>query len=202
MLRSESVHAGAQPVKLVTESVSVILGSIAIALLAQLSVPLQPVPVTGQTLGVLAVAWVLGARRGTSAIALYLAYGAAGLPVFANGGASAAVFFGPTGGYLVGFLLVGFCVGVISDRYNAAGTRRLRRITRAGSARRTALVAGSTFTFATVVIYLCGTAQLSRFVGWDAVWTTGVAPFLPGDAIKIGILTIGSTVLNQRGRAE
>ncbi|MFW6294034.1 MAG: biotin transporter BioY, partial [Spirochaetota bacterium] len=59
-----------------------VLGGLAIGVLAQISVPMWPVPVTGQTLGVLAVAAALGPRRGTFAVLAYLAQGAAGMPVF------------------------------------------------------------------------------------------------------------------------
>ena len=66
-----------------------------------------PVPVTGQTLGVLLVGAALGARRGAAALALYLMEGAAGLPFFAGGMAGAAYLVGPTGGYLLAFPLAG-----------------------------------------------------------------------------------------------
>lgn len=79
--------------------IKVILGSLMIALFAQISVPMYPVPITGQTLAVTVVGLSLGRKAGISAVLLYLAQGAMGLPVFASGAAGFAVFFGPTGGY-------------------------------------------------------------------------------------------------------
>src|SRR3954469_25744165 len=78
-----------------------LLGSVVIALSAQVSIPLQPVPITGQTLGVLLVGAALGSRLGALAVLLYFLEGAAGLPVFTPVGApGVARFLGPTGGYL------------------------------------------------------------------------------------------------------
>jgi len=75
-----------------------------------------PVPITLQTFGVLLTGAVLGARRGFLAVLLYLAIGAAGLPVFAGGTAGLGVFSGPTVGYLVGFPLAAGCCGFIVER--------------------------------------------------------------------------------------
>ena len=80
----------------------VVAGSILVAVAAQISIPFKPVPLTLQTLAVLMVGLTLGARLGAASLALYLAEGAAGLPVFANGGAGLAYMAGPTGGFLVG----------------------------------------------------------------------------------------------------
>ena len=78
----------------------VIGASLLVALSAKISVmlPFSPVPVTGQTFAVLLVGAVLGWRRGSAALALYLAQGAAGLPVFAQSPSSIATLLGPTGG--------------------------------------------------------------------------------------------------------
>ncbi len=75
-----------------------------------------PVPITLQTFGVLLTGAVLGARRGFLAVLLYLAIGAAGLPVFANGGAGFGVFSGPSVGYLIGFPLAAGLCGLIVER--------------------------------------------------------------------------------------
>ena len=75
-----------------------------------------PVPITLQTFGVLLSGAVLGSRRGLLAVLLYLAVGAAGLPVFANGNAGFGVFAGPSVGYLVGFPLAAFACGLLVER--------------------------------------------------------------------------------------
>lgn len=87
---------------LLYDGVLTLAGSVLIALMAQLSLrlPWTPVPITGQTLAVLLEAAALGARRGASAVALYLCMGATGMPVFALGGGGIAHLLGPTGGYL------------------------------------------------------------------------------------------------------
>ena len=76
-------------------------GSLVIAGSAQIAVGL-PVPVTGQTFAVLMMAALLGSRRGLLCVLAYLAEGLMGLPVFSQGRAGAAMFFGPTGGFLLG----------------------------------------------------------------------------------------------------
>ena len=158
------------------EVVRTALASLAIALLAQLSIPIGPVPISGQTLAVLGAAWTLGRARGSAAVAFYLAYGAMGLPVFAGGTAGPLVVMGPTGGYLAGFLVSAYAVGCASDRMRGTGYRNAPAAVAAVTAVGTAL------------IYACGVVWLSRFVGWDRVIAVGVTPFLIGDAIKIGLL--------------
>lgn len=148
-------------------------GSLLIALLAQIAVPIGPVPVTGQTLGVLLTAAVLGPRRGTLAVILYLGEGALGLPVFAGGRAGIMVLAGPTGGYLAGFVVAALVVGGMAQ---------------SGMDRRPSTALFSML-LGTATIYLFGVAWLSRFVGWSAVLPTGVYPFLIGDALKAGIAT-------------
>ncbi|MEX2144447.1 MAG: biotin transporter BioY, partial [Anaerolineales bacterium] len=89
----------------------IILGSLLVAAAAQLSLPLQPVPITGQTFAVLLVGMLLGSRRGALALAAYLAQGVAGLPVFAEAKFGLATVQGPTGGYLLGFIAAAWLVG-------------------------------------------------------------------------------------------
>ncbi len=108
---------------LVTNAALVVLGSLVVAGLAQLSIrlPFTPVPISGQTLGVLLVGASLGSVRGGASLLLYLAEGAAGLPVFAEGKAGASYLLSPdplhtTGGYLWGFVLAAFVVGFLAER--------------------------------------------------------------------------------------
>ena len=149
----------------------VVGGSLVVALSAQLMVrlPFTPVPVTGQTLGVLLVGAALGARRGAAALALYLMEGAAGLPFFAGGMAGAAVLLGPTGGYLVAFPLAAFVTGWAAER----------------GWDRNFFTTAAAMTLGVAVIFAGGLSWLSLFVGWERVWVTGLLPFLPGAVIKI-----------------
>src|SRR5690606_7512035 len=94
-----------------------------LALLSQVRVPVGPVPVTGQTLGVLLVGAGFGAPLGLATVGAYLLLGALGLPVFAGAAAGVAYALGPTGGYLVGFVMAAALLGRLSRR---GWDRRLR----------------------------------------------------------------------------
>ena len=170
-----SVHA---------EAGVVIFGSVAIALLARVAVPVGPVPITGQTLGVLLVAAVLGGQRGVAAVSLYLALGSAGLPVFAAGTGGPLVLLGPTGGYLMGMLGAAWVVGRLCEHPAASRPAYLAAATVLGH----------------VVIYAAGTLVLARFTGWDRVIAVGVLPFLPGDLVKT--LIVASVVPAIRSRVS
>jgi biotin transport system substrate-specific component len=148
-------------------------GSLFVALLAQVKValPFTPVPLTGQTLGVLLIGALLGAKRGAAALALYVAEGALGLPFFAGGGAGPAHLLGATGGYLLGFIAAAYVVGLLCER----GLERSWR---------TALVP---FIAGSLVIYACGAAWLAAFVGAQKALALGVMPFIVGDMLKAGI---------------
>jgi biotin transport system substrate-specific component len=97
--------------------VLILTGALLIYLTALVSirVPGTPVPITGQTFGVLLVGGALGFRRGLAAVALYVLLGLVGLPVFAEGKDGLQVVLGATGGYLVGFLLAGSLVGRLAE---------------------------------------------------------------------------------------
>ena len=157
---------------LLADCLRVLCGAALVALLAQASVPLPftPVPLTGQTFGVLLCGMLLGARRGFLTLALYLAAGAAGLPVFAGGGTGAAHLIGPTAGYLWSFPLAALLVG-----YGAEQKFDRRPLPAALT-----LFAGS------LLVLAIGTLWLSVYVGGLGVAVTkGMLPFLPGELLKI-----------------
>lgn len=149
----------------------IVAGSLLIAATAQIAIPLgfSPVPITGQTFGILLIGALYGARRGALTVIAYLAEGAAGLPVFAAFGAGATHLLGPTGGYLVGFVPAAFLVGVLAQR----GWDRWFLTTVA------AMVAGN------LVIFIVGATWLTAFIDADLAITLGVVPFLPGAVVKI-----------------
>ncbi|PTA68630.1 biotin transporter BioY [Deinococcus arcticus] len=151
-------------------------GAAFVAVLAQGSIPLQPVPLTLQTLGVLLVGAALGWKRAFAALALYVAAGAAGLPVYAGGSSG---FLNPAGtglraslGYLIGFPFAAALVGFLVERF--ALDRRFL-----GTA--LAMLAGN------VVIYLFGLPVLGALTGLEeqALLTAGLTPFLLGDTLKL-----------------
>ena len=147
----------------------VIFGSLLLAVSAQFKIPLYPVPVTGQTLVVLLIGMTYGLRLGGITMAVYLFEGALGLPVFAGGTAGVVVLTGPTGGYLIGFLLAGVAMGYLAER----GMGRTAVSTVA------AMIVGN------CIIYLCGVLWLANFIGFGQAFESGVLPFLYGDALKL-----------------
>ncbi len=143
---------------------------------AQVAIPLPwtPVPITGQTFAVLLVGATLGARRGALAMLLYLAEGAAGLPVFAGLSGGVTTLFGPTGGYLLAFPLAAFVTGALAER---GWDRRFVTMLAA------MLLGGAT-------IFALGLAVLSRFVPGDQLVWAGLLPFVPGDLLKSSLAAL------------
>ena len=97
------------------KAVVVGLGVVLLTLASKIQVPFWPVPMTLQTLAVLMIGAAAGARLGVTTVLAWLALGAIGAPVFATG-AGLAYMAGPTGGYLLGFLLAVMCVGKVTDK--------------------------------------------------------------------------------------
>ncbi len=148
----------------------IIAGSLFVALLAQISIPMQPVPITGQTFAVLLVGALLGSKRGAMAIITYIAQGAMGLPFFAGGASGVGILTGATAGYLLGFVGAAYVVGWLAER----GLERSVR---------TSVIP---FLIGTVIIYICGVAWLSVMLGsLTKAIELGLLPFLIGDAIKL-----------------
>jgi len=148
-------------------------GSVFIALSAWLAIG-WPVPFTMQTFAVLMIGALFGARRATMTVMLYLIEGAIGLPVFSHGQGGIAVFFGQTGGYLIGFVVAAYITGSLAQR----GWDR-RFITTA-----LAMLIGNIF------IYAFGILRLTMLLGFDSALKTGLYPFIVGAVIKI-ILAAG-----------
>ena len=160
--------------------VLIVLGALFVAVLAQVRIPMTPVPITGQTFAVLLVGGALGLRRGALALLLYLVLGLF-LPVYAPGGPEGLARFAsqvdgrwalwPTGGYIIGFV---FAAGLVGWLAELGWDRRL-----IGSIG--AMVLGS------LVIYAFGAAWLALALGVDLATAVakGVTPFLAVDALKV-----------------
>lgn len=160
-------------------ALTIIAGTALMTLAAKIQIPFWPVPMTLHTLAVMAFAVVLGPRIAVSIFLAYLAAGAVGLPVFSGSpqrGIGLAYMVGPTGGYLLGYLIASWLVGVL-----AAGKGTLGRVG--------AMLAGM------VPIYVIGVAWLAAYVPFAQVLAVGVTPFLLGDLAKIGIVAAASMVL-------
>jgi biotin transport system substrate-specific component len=146
-------------------------GAAVITLGAKLQVPFWPVPMTLHTLAVFSVAALAGPRLGAAAMLAYLGAGAMGLPVFSGTperGIGLAYMAGPTGGYLLGFLLASVLVGWLSAGRGWIG--------RAG-----AMLAGL------AVVYAAGLAWLSVYVPATKLLAAGLTPFLLGDLVKVAL---------------
>lgn len=146
-----------------------------LTLSAKTQVPFWPAPFTLQSLAVVMLGALLGPWRAGGAIALYLAEGAAGLPVFAHGG-GAAYFTGPTGGYLIGFLIGGVATGALCQ---------------AGFARNEWTIGLCLFA-GMMIVSICGVAYLTTMMGLDDALWKGMALYLPSDLLKaaIGAITL------------
>ncbi|TCQ99169.1 biotin transporter BioY [Neorhizobium sp. JUb45] len=170
--------------------VTVITGAALMTLAAKVQIPFWPVPMTLHTMAVMAFAVVFGPRIAISIFLTYLAAGAAGLPVFSGSperGIGLAYMVGPTGGYLLGYLVASWLVGKF-----ASGKGSLGRLG--------AMLAGM------LPIYGFGAAWLAVYVPLDRVFAAGVMPFLLGDLVKIvAIAAIGmvlpTTIARFKGKA-
>jgi biotin transport system substrate-specific component len=173
---------------LLSKAILVLAGSAFIAVAAQISVPMVPVPMTLQTLAILMVGLTMGSRLGALTLLAYLAEGAAGLPVFANMSSGAALL-GPSAGFLIGFVGMAFIAGLAADY----GIRKFLPM---------ALIA----LVAAALLYIPGVAwplliakigsvtQMLAGYGidpakWGAdntamIWQYYMSPFLIGDAVK------------------
>ena len=161
------------PRSVVNDAALILSGAVFTAYAAQLVIPMWPVPITAQTLAVLLVGSVLGATRGAISLIAYFSMGAFGLPVFS---AATSLSFGPTFGYLVGFVAAAAVVGYLSER---------------GWHKSVTGVLGS-FAIANSVIYLFGLPWLAFVLGnlgaandLTAVAAAGLAPFIVGDVLKM-----------------
>jgi biotin transport system substrate-specific component len=153
--------------------VAIVVGaSLLVALCARLSLPLPftPVPLTLANFGVLVVGLLLGSKRGFAALALYLAQGAAGLPVFSPAGLGGiAQLLGPTGGYLLAYPLAAFIAGWIAER----GAGKFGRFVVAALAAEVVIFAGG---LAWLMVLTHGATQAMAF---------GLYPFVFAEIIKI-----------------
>ncbi len=145
------------------------------------------VPITLQTFGVLLAGAVLGARRGFLAVLVYLALGAAGLPVFSGGAAGAAVLVGPTSGYLIGFPLAAALCGFL-----------VQRLPVGGSGRNVGLVFLCGLAASAVLIHTLGMAGL--VLRADLTWAQAFdvdKVFWIGDAIKNVAMAVVATAVHR-----
>lgn len=156
----------------------VLAGSLLLVLSAKFQMPFFPVPMSMQTFVAVGLGLALGPVRGALAVALYLAQGAAGFPVFAGTperGLGLIYMMGPTGGFLIGFVLAALAAGWLAGR---------------GFDRNPATAMAAAL-LASAVIYVPGLLWLGAVIGWDKpVLALGLYPFIPGDIAKAMLAAI------------
>jgi biotin transport system substrate-specific component len=177
----------------------ILAANVLLALCAHIVIPLPftPVPITGQTFGVLLVAALLGARRSALALVLYLLEGLAGLPVFQPLGLPGpAHFLGPTAGYLVAYPFAALVTGWLVERGATVRPPRALKSRSASAPLAGALLGGE------AIIFLGGCTWLAFGVhlGWPLALRAGVLPFIPGEIIKMALIValLGGFALTRR----
>ena len=157
--------------KLTTKDIALIgLMAAVMCLAAPFSVPIGPVPISLATLVIYFTIYLLGAASGTISCLIYLLLGLVGLPVFSGFTSGLEKLLGPTGGYLIGYLLMALVGGIFVDRY-----------------RKNILLQFLGLVLGTAACYILGTAWLAWQASLSlkaALWA-GVIPFIPGDLVKI-----------------
>ena len=152
----------------------VVGGTLLLTLAAKTKVVLGPVDMNLGTLAVFLIAATFGFRLGLATILLYMAEGAAGLPVFQSTpekGIGLAYMMGTTGGYLVGYVVATAMIGRAADRGFDRNPFKLFSVMLAGAA----------------LILALGFAWLSLLIGADKAWTFGVLPFIVSDVVKVAL---------------
>lgn len=168
----------------------VIAGSLLLWLSAKIRVPFYPVPMTLQTLALFLIAASYGSRLAVATVGLYLIEGALGLPVFAGTpekGIGLAYMFGPTGGYLAGYLVAAAIVGFAVE---TGWARRLWSMF-------AAMLIGE------AALLFMGFAWLAVLLGSDKAFAFGIGPFIVTDLVKIALaaaLVTATDILIARNR--
>ncbi len=154
-----------------------------IAVLAQVTIPLPLVPITGQTLAIGLAATILGAKYGTIAVFIYVMMGAIGLPVYAQMTGGLGILFGPTGGFLFSFLPMAFIIGFILEKR--------------GFTFKNALFANLVGTVLSLTI---GTVWLKVVVdlSWTAAFLSGFLPFVIVGILKSALAAWAGITVRER----
>ncbi len=158
-----------------------ILGPLSLAL------PVSPVPISLGSMGVALAAFLLGWKRGTLSVLIYLLLGAVGMPVFTGFSGGIGKVLGPTGGYMLGYLFLALILGFCADRWPGKLWMQI------GGA-----------VLGTFVLYLFGTLWLAYqgHMGFGAALAAGVLPFLPGDLAKMAIVFLAGIPIRKQLKKE
>ena len=173
-LTSASLRARVMPrATALSNTVLIVSATLFLSALAQIAIPVpgSPVPVTGQTLGVLLIGTTYGASLGIATFATYLLAGIAGAPIFAGAGYGVEKITGATGGYLIGMLVSTYVLGYLAEK----------------NFDRKFLTSLPSMLIGTATTFTFGLAWLHQFTGKDWAWTfqAGLTPFIIGETLKI-----------------
>ena len=154
-----------------------------LCVLGPLTVPIGAVPISLANFVICLTAWLLGPKFGTLSVVLYLALGTIGIPVFSGYGAGIAKLAGPTGGYLVGYLLLAFIGGLFIEKSKGQP-----------------VISGIGLVLGDAACYVLGTIWFMVLTGLDlpTSLTYCVIPYLPGDVIKIALASLLTIQLDKR----
>lgn len=162
--------------KVTTKTLALIAVMTAVTcVLAPLSLPIGPVPISLTNLAIYFALYILGMKKGTISYVVYLAIGLVGVPVFSGFTGGAGKLFGPTGGYLIGFIPMALIAGIMIDKFNGKFVYSM-----------IGMILG------TAICYMFGTTWLAYQAHMDfkAALFAGVIPFIPGDLIKMVVAGI------------
>jgi biotin transport system substrate-specific component len=173
-LPRRAVLADAIPGDRVRDAALILTGALFMAVMAQIAIPVpgSPVPITGQTLGVVLCGATLGANRGVTSMLLYVAMGLF-LPVYSDGGSGFEHLWGATGGYIIGFVLATYAVGWLAER---------------GADRRVA-VAFASFVVGQLIVFGIGVPWLKVWAdgSWANAIHDGFTIFIVGGLVKAAV---------------
>ncbi len=173
--------------RLASNLATVVLGTLLITLCAKINVPVWPVPVTLQSFAIAALAAAFGLRIGVATVALYLLEGAFGLPVFAGASAGLPYLMGPTGGFLIGFLLLAAIVGYAADRGASGKPLTLFAAMLVGDA--VLFVVGFAW-----LLFMAGQAQwIDQTNVVASAFAKAVQPFIIWDILKMALAALTVT---------
>jgi biotin transport system substrate-specific component len=159
-----------------TRNKDLILAAMGVALMficAQASIPLRPVPITLQTLGVLLIGLTYTPRQAFYAMGSYILLGALGAPVFSNLHGGLEVLLSPRGGYIFGWLFAAVAMAYLARLWPAKAWWGFMLNSLVGS----------------IIIYACGLPWLARFIGWQQAWMLGFVPFIIPGIFKAFLLS-------------
>lgn len=155
-------------------------GAFLLSLCSQISIPLNPVPITLQSIGVMLIGLTFTKEDAVRSVITYLLLGSVGLPVFANFSGGLPILFGPTGGYLLGFLLAVYIMGIAREYFESNSLIYILGLCMLG----------------TSAIFLCGVAWLTKFIGVHEAFYLGLVPFIIPGIAKALLLSLCIKYIN------